>query len=86
MSNVPPDYNAETCITVGEMRGLGWPIPERLPDCAWIRRDSVHVKSMSHCSTPEDIAAGVLRLDTEITFAEPFNWIDLTFTIGPTPT
>lgn len=35
------EYDSEKCVTAGELRQLGIPIPEGIPDVAWVPRTAL---------------------------------------------
>lgn len=73
-----PGYDPEACVTAFELRAAGIPVPDSIPDVAWIRHE--HVKYNIY---------GVYGLDTDkvtvdigVTFLSDFQWVkvDWTFT------
>lgn len=71
-----PTYDPATCITADELRAMDIPVPANVPDCGWTRRGAMRMKSATHAGTQDDIDAGVLRMNIEIEFTEPFRWVD----------
>lgn len=72
-----PDYDPDTCITAAELRAMGIEVHERVPDVGWVPRAAMRMSAEPAEHTPEDIAAGLLKMDMAITFTEPFRWIEL---------
>lgn len=35
-------YDPDTCITAGELRGIGLDVPSSIPDCAWVRKEGTY--------------------------------------------
>lgn len=72
------DYDNKTCVTAMELRSVGIPIPESIPDCAWVPRRAMIPKIGEFTAGPEQ---GVVSITTYIEFAEPFRWVEGTFAI-----
>lgn len=82
MNNVTePTYDAATCITAGELRSCGVPVPENIPDCGWLPRAAMRVRNVASESTAEDIAAGRLCVGMDVEFMQPFRWLQVTLTV-----
>lgn len=75
-------YDPATCITAGEMSKLGFEIPARVPDCAWIPKlsliFSVHniTSQMTHDTN---------YIAVEFKSSKPFYWERTTFETEMTP-
>ena len=75
---MPPD-----AITAGRIRSWGVPISAEVPDCAWVRRESMKVTiEGSEPSIPtdediENIAKFGFVIKYLIYFYEPFYWVTL---------
>ena len=67
------EYSAETCITAGELRRMGCEISTRIPDCGWIPRYSIIMKTGETTIEGDKVSCYV-----EVAFLEPFQWINLT--------
>lgn len=68
------EYDPETCATAGELRDMGFPIPDSIPDCGWVPRASVRVNPASATDVdPNDPT--VVRFTTDVDFLEPFRWM-----------
>lgn len=65
------EYDPRTCLTAGELRANGILIPGAVPDCGWIPRGGV--KASSAAVTQEDVDAGILRININYEFTQPFN-------------
>lgn len=76
-----PTFDPATCITAAELRSIGVHVPANIPDCGWIPRGSMRMGSIKPASTPEEIAKGVLNVNLETVFTQPFRWIELKATI-----
>jgi hypothetical protein len=76
-----PTYDPTCCVTAAELRAIGVPVPAHIPDCGWIPRGSMQMKSATPTSTPEEISQGVLSMNLETIFTQPFRWIELKATI-----
>lgn len=72
------EYNPNTCITAGELRSMGIPIPESIPDCGWVSRHAIEFKEKSCIETKE---YGKLKFEFDVKVHEPFHWVTATFTI-----
>ena len=77
-----PEYDPITCITAGELRIAGFTIPPEVPDCGWIRRGSIKMEAYNE-TTPDDVAQGKMKVGLRSTFTEPFQWIEVDFSITP---
>ena len=69
-------YDPVTCISAGELRAIGLPMPESIPDCGWIPRTAMEIKALESKLNGET----ELRINTEIKFTEPFRWITVSLT------
>ena len=79
------EYNPKTCVTAGELRAMGIPIPERVPDVGWIPRTAMRwTGAAPGATTEEEKAQGILNLSLEVRFTEPFQWIDVEFDVKET--
>lgn len=67
-------------ITAGELRAMGYPILDSIPDCGNIPRSSMTMRAAGG-----EAVGDKLMVDMEITFTEPFKWIVVTVRL-PTPT
>ena len=72
---LPPD-----AVTAGELRAAGIPVPVHIPDCAWTRRRGIRVTCPEVKQAHDDKDRYTFTM--EYTFAEPFKWIDVTFTLN----
>lgn len=75
------EYDPQICVTAGELRAMGYPIPDDVPDCGWVPRHSMRTKAATPEHSQEDIEAGILRMDVVTQFLVPFRWIQLDTTI-----
>lgn len=66
-----PEYDPETCATAGELRAAGYPIPENVPDCGWIRRSAIRLGPNSGVS----VKGSRINVSLPVTFTEPFRWV-----------
>jgi len=68
------EYNEHTCITAAELREMGFKIPEHIPNCAWVPRDSLlPVGDLSIEADSHDNSRFHMSLFTR--FTKPFKWI-----------
>ncbi|WP_441280602.1 hypothetical protein [Tardiphaga sp. 862_B3_N1_1] len=72
-----PDYDPDTCITAAELRAMGLEVHPNVPDVGWVPRAAMRMSAEAAEHTPEDIAAGLLKMDMSVTFTAPFRWIEL---------
>lgn len=63
-------------ITAFELRAMGYAIPADIPDCGNIPRNSMKMRAIDGSWTGD-----VLNLAVEVTFTEPFTWVEGTATI-----
>lgn len=66
-------YDEETCVTAGELRAMGFPVPEFIPDVGWIPRAALRGK-------PGKIVAGAdgsLEVETRMEFTMPFRFVSM---------
>lgn len=73
-----PEYDAATCWTVAELRGMGIPVPESVPEEGWIRRCDLKFEMEEVAGS----ADGVFTVKMRAMFLAPVRWIDLTVTVG----
>lgn len=73
------EYDPATCVTAGELRELGFPIPASIPDVAWCLRSSLVPKL-------KDVQGsdGEYTIHFTIEFMKPLEWIQMDFVIDPT--
>jgi hypothetical protein len=79
------EYNQETCITAGDLRSVGIPVPERIPDCAWISRSAVKCVPILPEQAFERVARGEFAVEFKITFLEHFRWVTVQCSVVPEP-
>ena len=75
--DVPDEYDPATCITAGDLRQLGFPIPEGVPDVAWVPRMAFFSAFQSAEAGPD----GSMNLKFNVRFTHPFRWIQVDFTV-----
>lgn len=73
-----PEYDEKTCVTAGELRARGVPVPEDIPDVAWVPRASLVVKTGEAKMGDEP---GKIVLSLAVEFTAPFRWLELSCTI-----
>lgn len=67
------NYDAETCITAGEMRAAGVNgIPAEIPDCAWVPRASLRFGPVSDIRHEGDMVMCSVGLE----MSEPWRWFE----------
>ena len=66
-------YDPETCITAAELRANGFPIPDTIPDCGWVRRSSIEIIEHDVQEADDD----AFHIDLKFQFMEPFRWISI---------
>jgi hypothetical protein len=69
------EFDETTCITAGQLRALGWPLPETIPDVGWIPLASIKT-TFRVDRTTNPMATGMLRGEIVHEFTEPFRWVD----------
>ncbi len=70
----------DALITAGELRAIGFQVPDSIPDCGNFVRSSMKMH-MAGC-----VAAGdILNLNIEMTFTEPFRWVAFSVTLPAAP-
>lgn len=69
------EYDSATCITAGELRAVGFHVDDSVPDAGWIPRLSVKVVSVAPVSEPNDERR--LDFSMQVSFSEPFRWIEI---------
>jgi hypothetical protein len=74
------EYNEETCVTAGALREVGVPIPENVPDCAWVPRWSFRPEVVQ--GSAHDDGQGRMSIGIAVRFDEPFRWVEGTFQVG----
>jgi hypothetical protein len=66
-------YDKDTCYTAKELRAVGYPIPSKIPDRAWVHKWSL--RTLPNCSVErlsDDDNSFVVTMEVE--FSEPFRW------------
>jgi len=71
------EYDPDTCFTAGELRDIGYPIPKRIPDVAWIPKWSMRPLP----NTCRTFLADSCIVRFEVEFTQPFRWLECTFTL-----
>jgi hypothetical protein len=69
---MPEAYDQRTCITAAEVRGQGIPLPQSIPDVAWIPRAALQ-HALGEMTAADN---GELRCQLVIAFAQPFRWLE----------
>ena len=75
--DVPDEYDPATCVTAGELRRLGFPIPEGIPDVAWVPRMALLPAFQSAVEGPD----GKLNIVFNVQMAYPMRWLQVDFTV-----
>ena len=73
-------------ITAGEIRALGIPVPDQVPDCGNISRAGFQAAlgfAMSHAKL--EASGHTMTMDMSIKFDEPFEWVDVTVEVTKGP-
>lgn len=68
-------------ITAGELRAMGFPIRDDVPDCATIRKGAWRVELDRAIPSPDRM----LSVPASITFDEPFEWVQVDLHISTAP-
>jgi hypothetical protein len=68
-------------ITAGELRALGVPVPESVPDVAGVPRNSTHVEMGD-----ARMKGNTLKATLKYTITAPFEWIEVDFIVGEVKT
>lgn len=76
--SVPSEYDPATCVTAGELREIGIPVPVSLPDVAWCPRSALRWA----CQGAETGPDSSWSLKLAVTFTEPMRWLQVDFTVG----
>lgn len=77
-----PEYNEAEHVTAGELRGMGAPILDSIPDCAWTPRAEL-VFGIGEPVQPGDEESRILRLSMTLETGD-FHWVKLDLTIDLT--
>jgi hypothetical protein len=80
MDDTTQDLHISGRITAGELRAMGYAIPDNIPDCGNIPRHSMQMRA-----TGGDVSGDTLTMNLEVTFTEPFTWFEATVTVDKTP-
>jgi hypothetical protein len=75
--SIPSEYDPATCVTAGELRALGFPIPEGIPDVAWCPRSALLPAFQSAEVGPD----GKLSITFNVQMMYPMRWIQLDMTV-----
>jgi len=70
-------YDPKCCITAQELRSMGLPISQTIPDCAWIRGSYKAAEASSPDFDPDAAPADILYIDISIDFQKvfPSRWV-----------
>lgn len=79
--NKESEYDPETCVTAGELRESGFNVSGRVPDCAWVTRNTFFLDLGSLTLTDED--NGVTNVHWDVYCQQPFRWFEGTYVIAP---
>lgn len=71
------EYDEKTCITAGELRGLGIRLPEDIPDVAWVPRIALVFKPGKG-----RVEGDKLLVDVGVEVLAPFRWVSVDLVIG----
>lgn len=75
---IPKDeYDPAVHVTAAELRASGIPVPDNIPDLAFVRRGSIIPTASVVDVTADDTAAGRMRATLRFDFTEPFQWIEV---------
>lgn len=75
------DYDPDTCVTAGELRGRGFPVAIDIPDVAWIHRSAIR-------AIQQDVAQqqdGSFDATIEISYLEAFRWVEGVYEVEAKP-
>ncbi len=75
------EYDEVTCVTAGELRERGLPVPMDIPDCAWVPRSSIHYGAVSNDLPEEDRGKRLANISIEVIFTAAFYWVSVTGTV-----
>lgn len=70
----PEEYDEATCITAGELRAMGVPVAEGIPDVGWVPRSAILVDLGRSKLEPDGVT---LTMELGVTFRVPFRWISV---------
>jgi hypothetical protein len=76
-SGSPPEYDPQKHVHASELRAAGIQVPEEVPDCAWVPRNSFTIRQTG-CITKD----GKALMRAEVVFLEPFRWLAATFEVS----
>jgi hypothetical protein len=69
------EYDPDTCHTAGELREMGFQIPDSIPDCGWIPKYALKMNRFDSDNTVEkDDGKFIFNIQCEITV--PFKWVE----------
>ena len=72
-------YDPRTCITARELRECGIPVPESIPDVAWVARSDIRLTVGEGGRSDPD---GKITLNLDVNFLAPLEWIEVDLVIG----
>jgi len=78
------EYDPLLHLTAAELRAVGVPIPEQIPDCAWLPRRALTV--VPHSAKAEsfgDPDHREFRVTWTMQSSEPFRWLEIKGTLEP---
>lgn len=69
------EYNPLMHIRAGELRAMGFEVPEHIPDIAWANRTATHLE----CSTTVELGSDTINVELGYLPGGPFRWIEASF-------
>ena len=72
------DYNEITCITAGELRKQGIILPDNIPDCGYVPKDSISISLGKQPEITDNlIHSRIMEINMEYRFLKPFKWLEI---------
>jgi hypothetical protein len=70
-------YDKHTCITAAELRAMGMPVDESVPDCAWVLRSAMRFGQVEVGEQVWPHDPTVVHGSFTVSFTEPFRWVEV---------
>lgn len=70
---------SDDLVSAGELRAMGIPVPDTIPDCATTKRSAIR---MHVGPTTGDPGARTVNVRVDVAFDAPFEWIEMKVELG----
>ena len=64
-------------VSVGELRAMGFPVPDNIPDCATTLRSAINWQTIDAMS---GLDGKPIQIGISVTYGAPFEWVRMSAT------